>query len=142
LLYLTVNLCCMKTTDIHQTEIFYTDPVDLYKCIMDARIHSSFTGGEAKIKDKEGEEFSTFDGYAHGKNVLLERGKKIVQTWRANEEGWPDDHFSEVCFVFTEIPEGTRMDFYQTGIPNEHADDIAEGWKDYYWKPLAQYLDR
>lgn len=132
----------MKTKDIHQTEIFHTDPLDLYNCIMDARKHSSFTGGEAVIQDTEGSEFSVFDGYAHGKIIVLERGKKIVQTWRANEEGWPEDHFSEVCFIFNEVPDGTRMDFYHTGIPADHADDISKGWKEFYWEPLNNYLDR
>jgi activator of HSP90 ATPase len=132
----------MKTIDIHQTEIFHTDPVDLYKCIMDARIHSSFTGGEAVIEDKEGGSFSVFDGYAYGKNVVLERGKKIVQTWRAEEEGSPGDHFSEVAFIFNEIPEGTRLDFYHSGVPEAAVENITKGWKEYYWEPLKEYLDR
>ena len=132
----------MKTKDIHQTEIFHTDPVDLYKCIMDSRIHSSFTGGEAVIEDKEGTGFTAFDGYVTGKNILLERGKNIVQSLRAEEDGWPEDHFSEVNFVFNEIPEGTRLDFYHTGIPEHKAEDIAKGWKDFYWEPLKEYLNR
>jgi activator of HSP90 ATPase len=132
----------MKTVDLHLTEVFHTDPVDLYKCLMDARIHSSFTGGEAVIEDKEGKPFSAFDGYIKGKNVLLERGKKIVQTWRANEEGWPEDHFSEAAFIFNEVPEGTRLDFYHSGVPEKHAEGIKNGWKEFYWEPLKVYLQR
>lgn len=132
----------MQTKDIHQAVVFHTDPVDLYKCIMDARMHSSFTGSKAVIEDKEGTEFSAYDGYIRGKNIVLERGKKIVQSWRAEEEGWPDDHYSEVAFIFNEIPEGTRLDFYHSGIPASHADDIAKGWDEYYWQPLREYLDR
>jgi activator of HSP90 ATPase len=132
----------MKTRDIQQTEIFHTDPADLYKCIMDARIHSSFTGGEALIEDKEGAAFSVFDGYAQGKNIVLERGKKIVQTWRAAEEGWPEGHFSEVVFLFEPVKEGTRLEFFHSGIPEQHADAIANGWKEFYWKPLKGFLNR
>lgn len=132
----------MKTRDLHQTIIFPTDAPDLYKCIMDARIHSSFTGSEAIIQDKEGTEFSVFDGYAHGKNIVLERGKKIIQTWRANEDNWPEGHFSEVVFMFKDIAAGCELDFYHTAIPEAYADAIENGWKEYYWEPLRIYLER
>jgi activator of HSP90 ATPase len=132
----------MKTRDIHQTILFPTDALDLYKCIMDARIHSSFTGGEAIIEDKEGAEFSAYDGYIQGKNIVLERGKKIIQTWKANEDGWPTDHFSEVVFLFKDVAEGCELDFYHTAVPEEKADSIEKGWTEYYWDPLRIYLER
>ncbi len=132
----------MKTVDIHQTIIFPTTAIDLYHCIMDARVHSSFTGSAAEIEDKENTDFTVFDGYAGGKNMVLERGKKIVQTWRANEEHWPAGHYSEVVFLFTDTPEGCKLDFFQTGIPAEVATAIAEGWHEYYWEPLRFYLER
>jgi activator of HSP90 ATPase len=132
----------MKTRDIHQTILLPTDALDLYKCIMDARIHSSFTGGEAIIEDKEGAEFSAYDGYIQGKNIVLERGKKIIQTWKANEDGWPTDHFSEVVFLFKDVAEGCELDFYHTAVPEEKADSIEKGWAEYYWDPLRIYLER
>ena len=132
----------MKTKDIHHTEIFNTDPADLYKCIMNSRIHSSFTGGEAIIEDKEGADFSAFDGYITGKNIVLEHGKKIVQTWRAEEDGWPENHFSEVTFIIEKIKKGTLLEFYHTGIPEHKVADISKGWVDFYWEPLKDFLNR
>jgi activator of HSP90 ATPase len=132
----------MKTQDIDQTIEFPTTAADLYNCIMDARIHSSFTGDEAIIEDKEGALFSVFGGYATGKNIVVERGKKIIQTWRAEEEGWPKDYYSEVVFVFTDTEGGCKLDFYHTGIPSHKADAIAKGWHEYYWEPLMIYLKR
>ena len=26
------------------------------------------------------------------------------------------------------------------GVPEEHAKDLASGWRTYYWKPLKAYL--
>jgi activator of HSP90 ATPase len=132
----------MKTKDLHQQLVFKTDALDPYNCIMNARIHSSFTGDEAIIEDKEGTRFSAFGGYITGKNIVLERGKKIVQTWRANEEGWLTDYFSEVLFVFKDIEGGCELDFYHTAIPEKNADSIEKGWLEYYWEPLKIYLDR
>jgi activator of HSP90 ATPase len=138
----SIKLPDMKTRDLHQTIVFPTDSLDLYKCIMDARIHSSFTGDEAIIEDQEGSSFSVFSGYAHGKNIVLERGKKIIQSWRANEEGWPEDHFSEVVFLFKDVPGGCELIFYHTAVPEANADNIEKGWAEYYWEPLTIYLER
>jgi activator of HSP90 ATPase len=132
----------MNVKSLHQTIIFKTDAIDLYNCIMNARIHSSFTGDEAIIEDKEGTSFSAYGGYITGKNIVLERGKKIIQTWRANEEGWPEDHYSEVVFVIREIDGGCELDFYHTAIPQEKFDAIEKGWNEYYWEPLKIYLER
>lgn len=132
----------MQTEDIHQQLVFPTSAIDLYHCIMDARIHSSFTGSEALIEDKENTTFTAFDGYAMGKNVVLERGKKIVQTWRAEEEQWPTNHYSEVVFLFSDTEEGCKLEFHQTGVPKELAQRIADGWYEYYWEPLRFYLER
>lgn len=132
----------MKTKDLHQTLVFKTDAVDFYNCIMNARIHSSFTGDEAIIEDKEGAPYSAFGGYITGKNIVLERGKKIIQTWRANEDGWPETHYSEVVFVLKDIEGGCELDFYHTAIPEEKFDSITNGWNEYYWEPLKIYLER
>ena len=132
----------METANTHQTLLFPTDAIDLYNCIMNARIHSYFTGDEAIIEDKEGTDFSAFGGYITGKNVVLERGKKIIQTWRGEEEGWPESHFSEVVFVLKDIEGGCELDFFHTGIPAHKAAAIENGWTEYYWEPLRIYLNR
>lgn len=132
----------MKTADIHQTLTFPTTPLDLYQCLMDERKHSSFTGSPAVIEDKEGTNFTAYDGYIEGKNIALERGKKIVQTWKANEEEWPANHFSEVVFSLTESPEGCSLEFYHTAVPEALLQDIEAGWTQYYWDPLRYYLNR
>ncbi len=132
----------MKTADLHQTLFFPTDALDFYKCIMDARIHSSFTGDEAVISDLEGTSFTTFGGYIEGENVVLERGKKIVQKWKANEDGWPANHYSEIAFVITDKGKGCEVDFFHTAIPEAKLASITKGWTDYYWEPLRIYLER
>ncbi len=132
----------MQTRDIHQTVLFQTTALDLYNCILDERIHSSFTGAEAKIEDTEDTPFTAYDGYIEGKNMVLERGKKIVQSWKANEEEWPDNHYSEVVFSLTDTEDGAKLDFYHTGIPEVIADNIEKGWSEYYWEPLKFYLER
>ena len=130
----------MTTRRLTQRIIFPAPPQKVYEVLMDAEAHSQFTGSDAAIQDEVGADFSVFDGYAHGKNLELVPGHKIVQAWRANEENWPEDHFSEVVFEFQEHPEGTELNFAQENVPEEYADAIDQGWHEYYWEPLQEYL--
>lgn len=132
----------METRNLHQTLLFATDALDCYTCLMDARKHSSFTGDETIIEDKEGTAFTAFGGYITGKNIVLERGKKIVQLWRANEADWPQDHFSEVFFLFKDVEGGCELDFYHSAVPAKVAERIETGWTEFYWEPLRIYLER
>jgi activator of HSP90 ATPase len=130
----------METKTIRQTVTFKTSPHDVYEALMDSNKHAEFTGEEASISRKLGGKFSTFDGYAQGMNVELDPNKKIVQTWRADD--WPQGHYSRVTFSLTKTAGGTRLVFTQTGVPEDQYDDIAQGWKDYYWAPMKVMLEK
>lgn len=109
---------------------------------MDERIHASFTAAPAHIEDREGTRFRLFDDYIVGENVVLEKGKKIVQKWRAVESNWPDTHYSEVVYIFTPQADGCLLDFYHNEIPEALFDQITKGWEENYWEPLKFYLLR
>lgn len=82
--------------------------------------------------------FSVWDGYATGKNIELDPGNKIVQSWRASD--WQEGIESEVTYILQENNDETIIDFHQTGIPDEFYNDIKQGWEDYYWQPLKTYF--
>ena len=56
------------------------------------------------------------------------------------EEGWPEDHFS-IC-TFHLKPEGhkTQLTFTQHGIPEHKVEELKNGWKQFYWNPMKEYL--
>ncbi|MEO8069101.1 MAG: SRPBCC domain-containing protein [Flavobacteriales bacterium] len=109
----------------------------VYDILMDGRKHSKLTGSGAKVSRKLGGAFEVYDGYAYGRNVELVEGRRIVQTWRAQEEAWPDDHFSEVVFDLT--PDGkekTRIAFTHKRVPTKLVKSFKDGWRQFYWEPL------
>ncbi len=126
--------------NIKQTATFNASAHDVYEALMDAKKHATFTGGKAVISRKVGGKFSVFDGYAEGKNIELITDKKIVQTWRAGD--WPEGHYSQVTFLLEEKDGKTKLTFTQTGIPDEQAADITQGWRDYYWRPMREMLKK
>jgi activator of HSP90 ATPase len=128
----------MKT--IKQTVEFKASPEEVYEALMDQKKHSAFTGADAKVSRRVGGAFTVWDGYATGKNLELVPGKKIVQSWRVSE--WPEGTESKVTFSFAKTKKGTKLTFTQTGVPDDAASDIAQGWKDYYWKPMKGMLDK
>ncbi len=130
----------MKTGTIKQTASFNASPQEVYELLMDAKKHALVTGSKVKISNKEKGPFVTFDGYCHGFNVELIPGEKIVQAWHFAEDGWPDDHFSICTFEFKKAGKGTKLNFKQVGVPKHKIDALNDGWRDFYWKPMKDYL--
>jgi len=130
----------MKTKTIRQSVIFKTRPHEVYKALMDSRQHAKFTGANAKISRKVGGKFIAYDGYIEGINLNLVPDRKIVQSWRGSD--WPEGHYSRATFSLRKAKNGTRLTFAQTGVPDQEYHDIRQGWRDYYWKPMKEMLEK
>ena len=130
----------MKTKNIKQTVTFKASPHEIYEALMDSEKHSKLTESEAKISRTVGGKFSIYGGEIEGVNLYLVPDQKIVQSWRYSD--WPEGHYSKVTFSLKKVPGGTRLNFTQTGVPEEHYEDISQGWNDYYWEPMKEMLEK
>ena len=83
----------IKTKTIEQSVSIKASPQEVYEAFMDSKKHSKFTESKARISREIGGKFSIFEGDLEGKNLELIQDKKIVQSWRSNEEGWPKTHY-------------------------------------------------
>jgi len=130
-----------KVTTIRQKTFVPATPDEVYDAFMDAKKHSAFTGSKATSDPKVGGEFTAWDGYISGKNIELERGKKIVQEWSTTD--WPDaSPPSKLELTFKKTKGGTEILMIHSNVPPEQADDLAEGWVEFYWKPLEEYFTK
>jgi activator of HSP90 ATPase len=132
----------MKRTKkiIKQTVNFNAYVHTIYELLMDSTLHAAFTGEPARISRRIGGLFSAYDGYCSGKTTELILDQKIVQLWRASD--WPTDVYSTVVYELMPSAKGTRLVFTQSGVPQEFAASIAEGWKEFYWDKIKSYIDR
>lgn len=130
----------MKTKTIRQTVTFKANPHDVYEALMDASKHGRFTEAKATISRKVGGKFSVSDGQIEGVNLELVPDSKIVQTWRMDD--WPAGHYSKATFKFDEADGKTKLTFVQMGVPEEFYEGIKQGWKDYYWAPMKEMLEK
>ncbi len=130
----------VKTGTIEQTVLFSNaTPYDVFEALMDEKKHAAFTGGEAMISRKVNGTFTSFDGWATGKNIELVKDKKIVQTWRPDD--WSEGVWSTCTYVIKTVPTGTEMTFTQVNVPKPFVKTVALGWYKYYWKPMQKFFD-
>jgi activator of HSP90 ATPase len=130
----------MKTKTIKQVVLFKTSPEILYDLLMSSKKHAGFTKDKAKMSSSIGGSFTAYDGLITGKNMTLEPGKKIVQSWRGSD--WPKGHYSRVTFKFAKVASGTKLTFSQSDVPIEQYVAVKEGWQTFYWDKIKDYLNK
>ncbi len=96
-----------------------------------------WSGEEAEMEDKEGSEFSLFEGSIVGRNIELVPGKKIVQQWYFGDDG-PE---SIVTILLHPKGEYTSLELRHKNIPEQDYDDIVEGWNEVYMERLIEFYD-
>jgi activator of HSP90 ATPase len=104
--------------------------------LMDSRKHRSLSGEKAEISNKVGGRFTAWGSHISGINLVLNRGVKIVQAWRAT--GWPADHYSVAIFDLQKTGSGTKLNFTQIGVPPNRYSGHYRGWIETYWTPLKE----
>jgi activator of HSP90 ATPase len=108
--------------------------------MLNPRKHSRFTHAKATGTARVGAKFTAYDGYIYGKILELDEGRRIVQEWQTTE--WPDGAPPSIAeFTFIEAPGGTRLTLVQSEVPEVQAESYRQGWIDYYWEPLKDYLN-
>ena len=129
-----------KITTIKQKIILQASPSEVYHALLDPKKHSEFTGSKATGRAQVGAEFTAWDGYISGKNLELEKGKRIVQEWVTSEwpEGYPP---SRLEFTLKEVDGKTELTMVHSDIPAEQKEELKQGWIDFYWEPLKKYFE-
>ena len=129
-----------KTATITQKVILPARPQEVYDALLDPKKHSAFTGSKATGKARVGAKFTAWDSYISGKNLELEKGKRIVQEWITTDwpEGYPP---SKLEFAFKEVDGNTELTMIHSEIPTDQRDELEKGWTDFYWIPLKNYFE-
>jgi activator of HSP90 ATPase len=130
-----------KVRTIKQKVVIPVSPKEVYDAYVDPKKHSKFTGSKATGKAVVGGKFTAWDGYIFGKFLELDDGKRVVQEWTSTDfpEGYGPSKL-ELCF--NKVPEGTELVMVQSDVPEEIADDAADGWTEWYWNPLKEYFSK
>jgi activator of HSP90 ATPase len=123
------------------TEIFPVSAKKLYDSWLDSSSHSMFTGAKAHIEPRNGSNFSMWNGYITGTNLILQPYGRIVQNWRTTEfpEGAPD---SKLEILFEKHNSGTKLTIIHSHLPSGDERKYEKGWKENYLKPMKIYFQK
>ncbi len=129
----------LNTSTITQKVIIPASPEEVYDAFIDPKKHSAFTRAKATGEPLVGAEITAWDGYITGKNLELEKGKRIVQEWSTSEwpEGYPP---SKLTLTFCKVKGGTELTMVHSMVPAEQAEEYRQGWIDNYWDLMKEYF--
>jgi len=126
---------------IVQSATFRASPAALFELYIDSKKHSAAVGSKVTVSRRAGGRFSAFGGGLTGRNLIVNPGRMIVQSWRSR--GWKKaDPDSILILTFNNAPGGGRVELVHANVPDHDYAGIKSGWVKYYWKPWKTYLTR
>jgi len=130
-----------EITIIKQTVVIPASPKEVYEAYINPEKHAEFTGAKATGKPKVGGKYTAWDGYIFGKFLVLEDGKRVVQEWTTTD--WEDGYeASKLELTFCQVPKGTEIVMVHSNVPKAQANEIEQGWTEFYWNPLKEYFSK
>ena len=126
--------------DFTVSDVIPATPKEIYDAWLDSRLHAKMTGGHpATITAVQGERFAVWWGFITGKNIVLEPGKRIVQSWRTTqfEESDPD---SQIDVLLEMVAGGTRVTIHHTNVPDRLTNYRDGGWQRDYFDLMKSFF--
>jgi activator of HSP90 ATPase len=115
---------------------------DIYDAWLSSNGHEKITGGQkAQISAQEGAAFTVWNGYITGRNLTLEPGRRIVQSWRTTKFTDTDPD-SQIEVVLQPATGGTTVTVRHSNVPDGHTSYRDGGWQRSYFEPMKQHFKR
>jgi len=114
-------------------------PDEIYDAWLDGKSHGAMNGGgPATASKRVGGAFTAWDGYIGGKNLELEPGKRILQSWRTTQFTDQDED-SRIEITLEKVTGGTKLTLEHSNVPDGH-DGYKSGWTTHYFEPMKAYF--
>jgi activator of HSP90 ATPase len=82
-----------------------------------------------------------WNGYITGRNLSLERPRRIVQSWRTTKFSATEPD-SEIEVLLEPTGGGTRITVRHSNVPDGHTSYRDGGWQRSYFEPMKEYFKR
>ncbi|MFZ4616927.1 MAG: SRPBCC domain-containing protein [Rectinemataceae bacterium] len=113
---------------------------EIYAAWLDPLLHGSMSsGGEAHIEAVVGGAFDCGDGYIRGKNLELDPGARILQSWRTTDFA-EDQADTMLELTLEDSTSGCTLTLAHNGFPAGQVDEYRQGWEEYYLGPMKAYF--
>ena len=122
------------------SDIIPAAPRAVYDAWLDSAAHAAMTGGQkAQITAEPGAAFAVWDNYIIGRNLALEPGRRIVQSWRTTKFTAADPD-SQIEVLFEPVADGTRVTVNHSNVPDGHTSYRDGGWQNNYFTPMKRHF--
>jgi hypothetical protein len=133
----TPNPLTMYTTVMANEKFENITPSAWYELYLDANLLGTITGGPASGGTRVGDEYSSYGGYCHGKNVHLVPGELIVQTWHGT--GFVDQD-SILALSLEAKGDDTFVYMTHSHVTPEQSQEMAANWRLFFWDKIRAHL--
>ena len=123
--------------DFKKYYIIPAEPEEVYMALTNPFTIELWTGYPAIMDENIGTEFSLWEGDITGKNIEIEKNKKIIQQWYF--DGQLEESIVTIK-IFTN-KKGTQVELIHKNIPDEVFDNIKEGWNDFYFGAIKAFFE-
>jgi activator of HSP90 ATPase len=113
------------------------EPSDVYSALTNPYTIELWTGYPAVMNTEPGSEFSLWEGDITGKNLEFIQDKKIVQEWYFGDQLQK----SVATITITPDRENSVITVEHSNIPDEEFNNIAEGWREYYFDAISNFFN-
>jgi activator of HSP90 ATPase len=113
------------------------EPSDVYSAITNPFTIELWSGYPAVMTAEPGTEFSLWEGDITGMNIEFVPDRKIVQEWYFGEQ--PEKSIVTIS-IFPD-KQNSSVTVEHSNIPDEDFDDIAEGWREYYFGAIINFFN-
>lgn len=120
------------------SDVIPATPQAIYDAWLDSDGHTKMTGSPAHATANVGGSFDAWDGYLSGQNLVLEPGKRIVQSWKAKDYTESDGH-SKIDITLQRVDGGTKITLVHSNVPDNQTGHQA-GWGKHYFEPMKNYF--
>lgn len=121
------------------TDTIPATPRQIYDAWLDSRGHTAMTGSAAEASATEGGTFAAWGGYISGRNLTLEPGRRIVQSWRTTRFT-AEDPDSRIEVLLEPAAGGSKITLHHSNVPDGHIGYQNGGWQEHYFAPMKRYF--
>lgn len=124
---------------IKQTYTISAPVAKVWQALTDAEVMTQWEASPAEMDPTTGGHFSLWGGDIHGTNTKVIPEKLLEQDWYGHDR--PDRKY-KVSFSFETKENTTIVTLIHKNIPDEDVEDMSNGWRDYYFDPIQNLLER
>jgi activator of HSP90 ATPase len=126
--------------DFTVCDVIPATPQEIYDAWLDSRGHENITGGkQATMSAGLGEQFTVWNGFITGRNLELDRPRRIVQSWRTTRFK-AEDADSRIEVLLEPVVPGTRIIVRHTNVPDGQTSYRDGGWQRSYFDPMKAHF--